>query len=156
MERVAVIKGIEVNLAEYTQPKRTNQIKTWGVLRDNVINNTTAFMSFETCSDQNVSPEWYSSMVVSAMTKLWYYISGNDIFREFTLWTRSKPGESRKTISDSGSRRWLRRWTSYQIHKIAGWARFPRHWLQRKPLVSDPGMHHGTCVTHVPWWSQDR
>ena len=20
-----------------------------------------------------------------------------------------------------------------------------------KPLVSDPGMHHGTCVTHVPW-----
>ena len=23
--------------------------------------------------------------------------------------------------------------------------------LQRKPLVSDPGMHHCTCVTHVPW-----
>ena len=29
--------------------------------------------------------------------------------------------------------------------------RFPRHRLQRKPSVSDPGMHHGTCVTHVPW-----
>ena len=29
--------------------------------------------------------------------------------------------------------------------------RFPRHQLQRKPLVSNPGMHHGTCVTHVPW-----
>ena len=29
--------------------------------------------------------------------------------------------------------------------------RFPRHRLKRKPLVSDPGMHHGTCVTHVPW-----
>ena len=29
--------------------------------------------------------------------------------------------------------------------------RFPRHLLQRKPLVSDPGKHHGTCVTHVPW-----
>ena len=29
--------------------------------------------------------------------------------------------------------------------------RFLRHWFQRKPLVSDPGMHHGTCVTHVPW-----
>ena len=27
--------------------------------------------------------------------------------------------------------------------------RFPRHRLQRKPLVSDPVMHHGTCVTHV-------
>ena len=29
--------------------------------------------------------------------------------------------------------------------------RFPHHRLQRKPLVNDPGMHHGTCVTHVPW-----
>ena len=29
--------------------------------------------------------------------------------------------------------------------------RFPRHRLQRKQLISDPGMHHGTCVTHVPW-----
>ena len=28
---------------------------------------------------------------------------------------------------------------------------FSRHRLQRKPLVSDPSMHHGTCVTHVPW-----
>ena len=27
---------------------------------------------------------------------------------------------------------------------------FSRHRLQRKPLVSDPGMHRGTCVTHVP------
>ena len=29
--------------------------------------------------------------------------------------------------------------------------RFHRHRLQRKPLVSDPDMHHGTCATHVPW-----
>ena len=28
---------------------------------------------------------------------------------------------------------------------------FPRHRLQRTSLVSDPDMHHGTCVTHVPW-----
>ena len=28
--------------------------------------------------------------------------------------------------------------------------RFPHHRLQRKPLIRDPGMHHGTCVTHVP------
>ena len=28
--------------------------------------------------------------------------------------------------------------------------RFPRHRLQKKPLVSDPGMHQDTCVTHVP------
>ena len=49
-------------------------------------------------------------------------------------------------------------WASCQIRKIAGCAFagnagnvFPHHWLQRKTLVSDPGMHHGTCVTHVPW-----
>ena len=29
--------------------------------------------------------------------------------------------------------------------------RFPRHRYQRKPRVSDPGMHHGTCVMHLPW-----
>ena len=27
---------------------------------------------------------------------------------------------------------------------------FPRHRLQMKPRVSDPDMHHGTCVPHVP------
>ena len=49
-------------------------------------------------------------------------------------------------------------WASYQIRKIAGCACagnagnvFPRRRFQIKPLVSDPGMHHGTCVTHVPW-----
>ena len=49
-------------------------------------------------------------------------------------------------------------WASYQIRKLAGCACaenagnvFPGHRLQRKPLVSDPDMHHGTCVTHVPW-----
>ena len=29
--------------------------------------------------------------------------------------------------------------------------RFLRHRPQRKPLVSGPGMQHGTCVMHVPW-----
>ena len=34
-----------------------------------------------------------------------------------------------------------------------------RHRLLWKPLVSDPAMHHGTCVTHVSWcmsWSLTR
>ena len=30
------------------------------------------------------------------------------------------------------------------------WERFPCHRLQRKPLVSDADMRHGTCVAHVP------
>ena len=49
-------------------------------------------------------------------------------------------------------------WASYQIRKMVGCACarnagnvFPHRWLQRKPLVSDHGMHHGTCVMHVPW-----
>ena len=29
--------------------------------------------------------------------------------------------------------------------------RFLRHQLQSITQVSDPGMHHGTCVMHVPW-----
>ena len=29
--------------------------------------------------------------------------------------------------------------------------RFPHHRLQEKQLISNGGMHHGTCVTHVPW-----
>ena len=53
---------------------------------------------------------------------------------------------------------WLRQWASYQIRKIAGCACagnagnvFPRRRFQRKPVVNDPGMHHGTCLMHVPW-----
>ena len=46
-------------------------------------------------------------------------------------------------------------WASYQIREIVGCACagnvFPCRRFQRKPLVTDPGMHHGTCVTHVPW-----
>ena len=58
----------------------------------------------------------------------------------------------------NASSHWPSPWASYQIRKIAGCACarnagkvFPRRRFQRKPLVSDPGMHHGTCVTHVPW-----
>ena len=29
--------------------------------------------------------------------------------------------------------------------------RFPFYRTQRIPLVSDPGIHHGTCLMHVPW-----
>ena len=55
-------------------------------------------------------------------------------------------------------RLWLSAWASYQIRKIAGCACAgnagnvsPRRRIQRKTRVSYPGMHHGTCVTHVPW-----
>ena len=47
-------------------------------------------------------------------------------------------------------------WASYQIRKLVGCAFvanagnvFPRHRIQRKRLVSDPGVHHGKYV--VTW-----
>ena len=66
--------------------------------------------------------------------------------------TKSSHSHKRETLSLG-----LMPWASYQIRKIAGCACarnagnvFPRRRFQRKPLVSDPVMHHGTCVTHVP------
>ena len=78
---------------------------------------------------------------------LFCFVYINDLggFAWFTLFIRVTPMA-------------LRQWASYQIRKIAGCACagnagnvFPTHRLQRKPLVSDPGMHQGTCVTQVPW-----
>ena len=43
-------------------------------------------------------------------------------------------------------------WASCQIRKIVG-AHAPGMpgTFSPSPQVSDPDMHHGTCVTHVPW-----
>ena len=43
-------------------------------------------------------------------------------------------------------------WASCQIRKIAG-AHAPgmSGTFSPSPQVCDPDMHHGTCVTHVPW-----
>ena len=44
-------------------------------------------------------------------------------------------------------------WASCQIRKIAGaHARGMPGTFSPSPQVSDPDMHHGTCVTHVPWY----
>ena len=43
-------------------------------------------------------------------------------------------------------------WASYQIRKIEGCACAGNAGNVFPPqLVRDPDMHHGTCVTHVPW-----
>ena len=44
-------------------------------------------------------------------------------------------------------------WASYQIRKIAVCEYAPGvlGTFSPPPPVSDPNMHHGTCVTHVPW-----
>ena len=44
-------------------------------------------------------------------------------------------------------------WASYQIRKIAGThAPGMPGMFSPPPRVSDPDIHHGTCVTHVPWY----
>ena len=43
-------------------------------------------------------------------------------------------------------------WASYQIRKCAGCARAGNAGnIFQPPRVNYPDMHHGTCVTHVPW-----
>ena len=53
------------------------------------------------------------------------------------------------------SQRWygpLTRYVNLRVAHAPGMpGTFSRHRLQSKPLFSDPGMHHGTWVTHVPW-----
>ena len=76
---------------------------------------------------------------------LWYIFTLNLSVAVLTCWNWNVPGE-------------LSQWASYQIRQIVSCAgagnagnAFPRRRLQRKLVISDPCMHHGTCVTHVPW-----
>ena len=46
----------------------------------------------------------------------------------------------------------LLQWPSCQIRKIVGCAGAGKAGnVSLPPRFSDPNMHHGTCVTHVPW-----
>ena len=44
-------------------------------------------------------------------------------------------------------------WASCEIRKLVGcaWCDGNAGKVSTPPRVSDPIMHHGTCVTHVPW-----
>ena len=80
-------------------------------------------------------------------------------FRRHRYYSRSKMfWQNCATCTVIRANRMMPAWDSYPIGKIAGCACagnagniFPAHRLQRKSLVSHSGMHHGTCVTHVPW-----
>ena len=101
------------------------------------------------------------------LTSHFHLISGwlGDISILNHLWMETKnshPGFHNQELSNMHAFNifvWGRvTWASCQIRKIAGCACagnagnvFPRQRLQWKTLVSDSGMHHCTCVTHVPW-----
>ena len=42
-------------------------------------------------------------------------------------------------------------WASYQIRKIAGCVPGMPGTFSSQPSVSNPDLHHGTCVTHASW-----
>ena len=73
-----------------------------------------------------------------------FFVSNaDDVKREICVYTPRWP------IRRENKRR---AWASCQIRKIAG-AHAPGMpgTFSPPPGASDPGMHHGTCVTHVPW-----
>ena len=102
-------------------------------------------------------------MPILYILRIWVYLSRQSNTRNFAA--RSPCDCVVQTLQYRWPLNWstdtaspVSQWTSYQIRKIAGCACarnagnvFPRRRFQSKPLVSDPGMHHGTCVTHVPW-----
>ena len=67
-----------------------------------------------------------------------------------TIWSKTVMLQSISVGSSDGP---LTRYVKLRVAHAPGRPGnvFPTHRLQRKQLVSDPGMHHGTCVMHVPW-----
>ena len=113
-------------------------------------------MQLEKCWDQTM---W--SQIMATMSRMSCFG-----VQHTTAENRSRSSSLQLSLcqwSNQLQRIWIKKshakpWASYQIRKIAGCACagnagnvFPRRRFQMKPLVSDPGMHHGTCVTHVPW-----
>ena len=80
------------------------------------------------------------------------------VMRRSKIFCESPPclcGSDIKHMSDKNISQYLLvifPWASYQIRKIAGCACTGNAGtVSPPPRVSDPDMHHGTCVTHVPW-----
>ena len=73
----------------------------------------------------------------------------NNTVQHKVTWTQRQHSSDVDLISNSSS---PQQWASCQIRKIAG-AHAPGMpgTFSPSPQVSDPDMHHGTCVTHVPW-----
>ena len=83
---------------------------------------------------------------ISKLTIIYPYVKFTDHFTCIT-----EPGEVH--CSNNEDDFFLPAWTSYHICKIVGCVCagnagkvLPRRRIQRKPLVADPAMHHGTCL----------
>ena len=94
------------------------------------------------CVDKMILLPSYSTMEFLVLVKQHLYIESGPCFWHTSL---------RDTVYFSYY--WpLPRYAKSRIEHAPGMPeRFSRHRFQKKPLVCDPGMYHGTCVTHVPW-----
>ena len=104
---------------------------------------------------------WWMLMVRKLWSYHWYILYRcisktmelNHMFigKWFVLYYVLSPKHCNQTIMCKGSR--ILHFADVFLCLCAGNAGnvSPRRRLQRKPLVGDPGMHHGTCVTHVSW-----
>ena len=111
---------------------------------------TNGFPSQRASTAVNVSIWWRHRVIILIRTSHWFrYYSGSVV----TVPSLICPVSQRSTMTGVLAAL-MKQWASYQIRKIAGCACagnagnvFPRRRFQRKPLVSDPGMHHGTGVS---------
>ena len=83
---------------------------------------------------------------------MWYRNYSNKMIDYVPNQVMGRYGTSDENIPVGAGQHVERQWASCQIRKIAG-AHAPGMpgTFSPSPQVSDPDMHHGTCVTHVPW-----
>ena len=97
-----------------------------------------------------IRPQWTLLFLTACLT---YRLHSN---RESSHYTVPLLGATIGLSTQRGDSCWksfhVITWASCQIRKIAG-AHAPGMpgTFSPSPQVSDPDMHHGTCVTHVPW-----
>ena len=86
---------------------------------------------------------WKIQTTWSIFTLQWYYMS---------RYTCLKSPLTRLLVESTFKLGTKKPWASYQIRKIAVCACTGNAgYVSPPPRVSDPDMHCGTCVTHVPW-----
>ena len=88
---------------------------------------------------------WWPNEVIEDCASMERYLDRRETHHTAIIVTSHQP-------QGVSNHRHLDPWASCQIRKIAG-AHAPGMpgTFSPSPRVSDPDMHHGTCVTHVPW-----
>ena len=121
-------------------PHFTNNLQPWSYICSYLLQNKYHQSTHKnwSCSTRRHLTKWSASQESrGVLISIWALFP---ISHTFGMLSFSKCTEERST------------WASYQIRKIVGCAYAGNAGnVSPPPKVSDPDMHHGTCVTHVPW-----